>query len=123
MNLDNLNEVQTARQTNRRRYFEAMAWFESPDKATEAGMALASVGYVFEQTPYVYDEKDGFLFSSTVYGVISGTGLDEGAISSQLREIIAPLGGCDACGFEDAPTSQAERYKRWTGKDLADPNM
>jgi hypothetical protein len=38
------------------RYFEAMAVFESPDEAEEAAAALATAGYAFEQTPYVYAE-------------------------------------------------------------------
>jgi hypothetical protein len=103
------------------RYFEAMAWFDSPDDATEAETALAAAGYAFEQTPYVFDEHDGFLISPTVYGVITGyTGVDESAVFNQLLEIVAPFGSCDACGFVDEPTSQAKRYKMWTGRSLAD---
>jgi hypothetical protein len=34
---------------------------------------------------------------------------DERALFAQLREITGPFGDCDACGFLDAPTSQAER--------------
>jgi hypothetical protein len=118
MNLDKVDLA--ARQTNYR-YFEVMAWFESPDDAAEAETALAAAGYAFEQTPYVFDEKDGFLLTPTVYRVIAGhTGLDEDAIFAQLLEIVAPFDSCDAFGFVDAPTSQVERYKQWTGGNLAD---
>ena len=55
-----------------RRYFEAMAWFDSPDDAKEAEEALAVAGYAFEQTPYVFDEDNGFLLTPTVYRVITG---------------------------------------------------
>jgi hypothetical protein len=105
-----------------RRYFEALAWFDSPDDATEAEAALATVGYAFERTPYVFDEHNGFLLTPTVYGVITGytDETDERALFHQLREIADPLGGCDACGFEDEPTTQAERFKTWTGRSLAD---
>jgi hypothetical protein len=121
MNLDNLNDVQARPLDRGRRYFETMAWFESSDSATAAGMALAAIGYTWEQTPYVFDEEDGVLLTSTVYGVISGhTELDEGVAFGQLREIVAPLGGCDSYGFADAPSTQAERYKAWTGGNLAD---
>jgi hypothetical protein len=76
MNLNNLNEAQAEghdphhaglaeRPTETKptrpdhRYFEAMAWFDSPDDATEAEAALATAGYAFEQTPYVFDEGSG----------------------------------------------------------------
>jgi hypothetical protein len=99
-----------------------LAWFDSPDDAEEAKEALAAVGYAFEQTPYVFDEEDGFLITPTVYGVITGhTRLDESALFHQLLEIVRPFGECDACGFEDEPTTQAKRFKRWTsGGSLAD---
>jgi hypothetical protein len=116
----NLNEVQATRQTNHR-YFEALAWFDSPDDAAEAKAALATAGYTFEQTPFVFDEDNGFLITPTVYGVITGyTGVDESAVFHQLLEITGPFGSCDACGFLDVPTSQAERYKRWTSRSPAD---
>jgi hypothetical protein len=104
------------------RYFEAMAWFDSPNDVKEAETALAAAGYAFEQTPYIFDEHNGFLLTSTVYGVITGytDKPEEEVIFRQLREITDPFGGCDACRFEDAPTSQAERYKMWTGRSLAD---
>jgi hypothetical protein len=63
--------IDAARQTGLR-YFEIMATFQSPDDAKEAAVALAEVGYVFEQTPYVFDEEDGILLTPTVYGIISG---------------------------------------------------
>jgi len=102
------------------RYFEALAWFDSPDDAVEAETALAAAGYAFEKTPYVFDEVDGFLLTPTVYGVITGytDKPDESALFDQLLEITA--GGCDACGFLDEPTTQAERFKTWTGRSLAD---
>jgi hypothetical protein len=106
------------------RYFEALAWFDSPEDATEAKEALAAAGYAFEPTPYVFDEHNGFLLTPTVYGVISGyTGYaetDEIALFTRLLEIIAPFGECDDCGFEDEPTTQDKRYKRWAGGNLAD---
>jgi hypothetical protein len=104
------------------RYFEALAWLDSPDDAAEAETALAAVGYAFEQTPYVFDEVDGFLLTPTVYGVITGyTDKPESALAGHLREIIAAFGECDDCGFEDKPTSQAKRFKRWTsGGNLED---
>ena len=103
-----------------RRYFEALAWFDSPEDATEAKAALAAVGYAFEQTPYVFDVHNGFLLAPTVYGVIAGyTGKpDENALFIQLLEIIG--GSCDELDFRDEPTSQDERYRRWTGRSLAD---
>jgi hypothetical protein len=99
-----------------------MAWFDSPEDAKEAEEALAAAGYAFEQTPYVFDEHNGFLITPMVYGVIAGytDKPDESAIFHQLLEIVGPFGECDACGFEDEPTSQAKRYKRWTGGSLAD---
>jgi hypothetical protein len=98
-----------------------MAWFDSPDDAKEAKEALAAAGYAFEQTPYVFDENNGFLITPTVYGMITGyTGADGNAIFRQLREITGPFGGCDSCGFRDAPSSQDEQYKMWTGRSLAD---
>jgi hypothetical protein len=136
-NLNNLNEAQaesyhaglaerppTKEPTRPEpRYFEALAWLDSPDDATEAATALAAVGYAFERTPYVFDEDDGFLLTPTVYGVITGytDKPDETALVGQLREIVGPFGEFDACGFEDKPTTQAERYKTWTsGRNLAD---
>jgi hypothetical protein len=99
-----------------------MAWFDSPDDAKEAKEALAAAGYTFEQTPYVFDEHNGFLISPTVYGVITGytNKPDEHALFHQLLEIVRPFGECDNCGFEDEPTTQAKRFKTWTGRDLAD---
>ena len=139
MNLDtmNPNEVQardvhhaglterppteTAPMRPDRRYFEALAWFDSPEDATEAKAALAAAGYAFEQTPYVFDEHNGFLIAPTVYGVISGyTGVNESVVFNQLLEIVGPFGECDDCGFRDAPTTQDQRYRRWTGGNLAD---
>jgi hypothetical protein len=61
----NLDEVDLAAHQTNRRYFEVTPWFESPDDAAEAETALAAVGYAFEQTPYVFDEKDGFLLTPT----------------------------------------------------------
>jgi hypothetical protein len=106
----------------RRRYFEAMAWFESPDDAEEAKEDLAAAGYAFEQTPYVFDVHNGFLLAPTVYGVITGytDEPDADVICYQLRDIIRAFGDCDCCGFVDAPTTQAERYHQWTDRDLAD---
>jgi hypothetical protein len=102
------------------RYFEALAWFDSPDDAKEAEEALAAAGYAFEQTPYVFDEDDGFLLTPTVYGVITGytDKPDEMSVFNQLLDLVG--GSCDACGFEDEPTTQAHRFKRWTGRSLAD---
>ena len=113
-------ETKPTRRPEHRRYFEALAWFDSPDDAEEAKAALAAVGYVFEQTPYVFDVHDGFLIAPTVYGVITGytDKPDENALFIQLLEIIG--GSCDELDFRDAPTSQDERYKRWTGRSLAD---
>jgi hypothetical protein len=71
----------------------------------------------------VFDESDGILLTPSVYGVISGyvdAGVDERALFRQLIEITGLYGTCDCCGFRDARTSQAERYKRWTGGSLAD---
>ena len=101
--------TETAPMRPDRRYFEALAWFDSPDDAEEAEEALGAEGYAFEQTPYVFDEHDGFLITPTVYGVITGytDKPDESALFHQLLEITA--GGCDACGFLDEPTTQAER--------------
>jgi hypothetical protein len=45
------------------RYFEAMAWFDSPDDAEEAKEALAAAGYAFETTPYVFDESARWLLA------------------------------------------------------------
>jgi hypothetical protein len=42
----------------------------------------------------------------------------ESALFTQLIELTDPYGTCDACGFRDAPTSQAERYRRWTGESM-----
>jgi hypothetical protein len=140
MNLDNLNEAQAERHgpyhaglaerppteikptRPEPRYFEAMAWFDSPDDAAEAEEALAAAGFAFEQTPYVFDEKDGFLLTPTVYGTIAGyTDEPDGSVVfHRLRELIAPFGDCDSYGFLDEPTSQAKRYKTWTGGSLAD---
>jgi hypothetical protein len=106
------------------RYFEVMAWFDSPDDAEEVTEALAYAGYAFELTPHVFDEEDGILLTPSVYGVISGyieTG-ESSTVFHRLREIIRPFGDCDSCEFRDAPTSQAERYTRWTGKS-AGPEM
>ena len=102
-------ETKPTRRPEHRRYFEALAWFDSPDDAEEAEEALGAEGYAFEQTPYVFDEHDGFLITPTVYGVITGSTdkPDESALFHQLLEITA--GGCDACGFLDEPTTQAER--------------
>jgi hypothetical protein len=145
-NLDNLNEASQAEgqgpyhaglteslptetkptrpehRRRRRRYFEAMAWFDSPDDAVEAEAALAAAGYAFERTPYVFDEHNGFLITPAVYGVITGytDKTNERAVFNQLLEIVGPFGECDDCGFRDEPTSQAKRYKRWTGGNLAD---
>jgi hypothetical protein len=105
------------------RYFETMAWFDSPDDAEEAKAALAAAGYAFEQTPYVFDVSNGFLLTLTVYGVIAGytDEPDAGEVFHQLREIICPFGDCDSYGFRDAPSSQDERYRTWTsGRNLAD---
>jgi hypothetical protein len=101
--------------TTELRYFESLAWFESPEDAEAAAAALAKAGYVFEPTPYVFDESDGVLRTSTVYGVISGhtSAVDEHALFAQLLELTGEFGNCDACGFLDAPTSQAERYRTW----------
>jgi hypothetical protein len=68
----------------------------------------------------VFDEDNGILLTPTVYGMISGCTLaaDEIALFNQLLEITD--GSCDACGFLDAPTSQAERYHRWTGGSFSD---
>jgi hypothetical protein len=73
------------------RYFEALAWFDSPDDAVEAETALAAAGYAFEKTPYVFDEVDGFLLTPTVYGVITGytDKPDASALFHQLIEITA----------------------------------
>jgi hypothetical protein len=115
-----LNETQATPQTDLR-YFEMMAWFDSPDDAEEATAALAAVGYSFEITPYVYDDLDGVLLTPTVYGFISGytSAADESVLFSHLKEITRPYGGCDCCGFCDAPSSQTDRYYRWTGGNLA----
>ena len=103
------------------RYFEALAWFDSPGDAVEAKATLAAAGYAFERTPYVFDEHNGFLIAPTVYGVISGyTGVNESVVFNQLLEIVGPFGECDAFGFVDEPTTQAERYETWTGGSLAD---
>ena len=112
----NLNETQAC-QTDLR-YFETMAWFESPGDAEEATAALAAAGYSFEITPYVFDDSDGILLTPTVYGVITGyvgAGVDEHALFHQLIELARPYGTCDSFGFLEAPTSQAERYHLWTG--------
>jgi hypothetical protein len=100
-----------------------MVTFQSPDDAEEAAAALAEVGYTFEQTPYVFDEDGGILLTPAVYGVITGytSAADERALFAQLIEITGPFGTCDCCGFRDVPTSQAERYKRWTGKSVEPP--
>jgi hypothetical protein len=114
-------ETKPTRRPEHRRYFEALAWFDSPEDATEAKAALAAAGYTFEQTPYVFDVHEGFLIAPTVYGVITGyAGIDDMTLVHQLLEIIRPFGECDDCGFLDMPTSQAERYRRWTGGNLAD---
>ena len=139
MNLDNLNEAQAERHGPYHaglaerppteikptrpgpRYFEALACFNSPEDAVEAKAALAAAGYAFERTPYVFDEHNGFLIAPTVYGVISGyTGVNESVVFNQLLEIVGPFGECDAFGFVDEPTTQAERYETWTGGSLAD---
>ena len=142
MNLDtvNLNEASQAERYNsyhagpaegpptktkptrpEHRYFEALAWFDSPGDAVEAKATLAAAGYAFERTPYVFDEHNGFLIAPTVYGVISGyTGVNESVVFNQLLEIVGPFGECDDCGFRDAPTTQDQRYRRWTGGNLAD---
>ena len=113
-------ETKPTRRPEHRRYFEALAWFDSPEDATEAKAALAAAGYAFEQTPYVFDEDDGFLLTPTVYGVITGytDKPDEMSVFNQLLDLVG--GSCDACGFEDEPTTQAHRFKRWTGRSLAD---
>jgi hypothetical protein len=108
----NIDKTQV-RQIN---YFEMMAWFENPDNAAETAADLAAAGYIFEQTPYVFDEYNGILLTSIVYGVISGhTTLDSNALFDRLREIVGPYGSCDSLGFLDAPRTQVERCHHWTG--------
>jgi hypothetical protein len=99
--------------TETKRYFEAWACFLNPLDAARATVDLAEDGYAFEQTPGVTDPAT----PAAVFGMVTGhTTLSQSEIFNKVTAIVWPYGIADGCGFEDKPTSHAERFEMMTGQ-------